>query len=207
MTTVADCERVQREWFAARGRAWTDGPLTVTDGEGGLNIMFPAVLEPGAVRRVADLGRERGLSLVGAWLGADVDASALAAEGFERGWEPWWMTAPITAIGPTDDPRITVSRRPVGWRARAREGAVEPAGAAWAHLRGSFAGVFDMCVRRELWRRGLGSALLRAVCAAAASAGAEQAVLNGTPMGKLLYTSRGFVQIGVGITWWLHLAE
>jgi hypothetical protein len=31
-----------------------------------------------------------------------VDASALAAAGFERGWRPWWMTAPLPALEAPD---------------------------------------------------------------------------------------------------------
>ena len=54
-------------------------------------------------------------------------------------------------------------------------------------------------------RRGLGTGLLHAVCSAAGDAGARHAVLNAAPEGKLLYSGRGFTQIGEGITWWLHL--
>jgi GNAT superfamily N-acetyltransferase len=54
-------------------------------------------------------------------------------------------------------------------------------------------------------RRGFGTGLLYAVCAAARDAGARHAVLNATPEGKLLYSARGFRQIGEGITWWHHL--
>jgi len=56
------------------------------------------------------------------------------------------------------------------------------AGHAWSHLRGETetAGVFDMQVWPQFQRRGLGSGLLRAVVAAAAGAGASNAVLNAT---------------------------
>jgi GNAT superfamily N-acetyltransferase len=80
------------------------------------------------------------------------------------------------------------------------------AGRAWSHVNGETAGVFDMEVWPAFQRRGLGSGLLRAVVAAAADAGADNAVLNATPEGKLLYESCGFRQIGAGITWWLNLA-
>ena len=49
--------------------------------------------------------------------------------------------------------------------------------------------------------------LLKAVCAGAGDAGAQNAVLNATPDGKKLYETCGFKQIGEGITWWLHPAE
>ena len=54
-------------------------------------------------------------------------------------------------------------------------------------------------------RRGIGTALLATVCAAARDAGAKRAALNATPEGKLLYSSCGFSQIGEGITWWHHM--
>jgi GNAT superfamily N-acetyltransferase len=53
---------------------------------------------------------------IGAWLGTEVDASALAAAGFERGWAPWWMTAPVSAIGAADDPRIELQQDTVDYR-------------------------------------------------------------------------------------------
>jgi len=63
----------------------------------------------------------------------------------------------------------------------------------------------------EVWTDGPltwvdGPDVLRAVCTAAHAAGAEHAVLNATPEGKLLCAKCGFAQIGEGITWWLHLA-
>ena len=58
----------------------------------------------------------------------------------------------------------------------------------------------DDDVRPPFRRRGLGTALLQAVSAAAAAAGARHAVLNATPE---LYETCGFRQIGEGITWWL----
>lgn len=65
------------------------------------------------------------------------------------------------------------------------------------------AGIFDMAVWPSFRRRGLGTALLRAICAAAT--GARHAALNATPEGKLLYSRCGFTHIGEGTTWWLHL--
>jgi GNAT superfamily N-acetyltransferase len=62
-----------------------------------------------------------------------------------------------------------------------------------------------MAVWPPFRRRGIGSALLAAVCTAAAEAGARNAVLNATPEGKLLYSTAGFTQIGAGRTWWRHL--
>ncbi len=181
-------------------------------------------LPEGSVAR-ADPGE-----IVGAWLSLDVDTAPLAAAGFERGWSPWWMTAPIAEIGETNDPRVrlkesttdysgehagyasmlelTRERPQHSWYAAAYVGPELPfAGHAWSHLSGTantIAGVFDMAVWPPFRRRGLGTALLQLVCAAARDGGAEHAVLNATPEGKKLYETCGFRQIGEGITWWLH---
>ncbi len=78
------------------------------------------------------------------------------------------------------------------------------AGRAWSFRSDDdrLAGVFDMAVWPRFQRRGLGTGLLTAVCAAARRAGARYAVLNATPPGKLRYESLGFHQIGAGITYW-----
>ena len=235
MPSVKDCEVAQTCWFTCRaavlgGQTWNDGPLLwVREGDE-QNLMFPEHIPVDAVARGVKSAREAGVRIIGAWLGTDVDTSALAAVGFERGWEPWWMTAAVGDVGAPDDPRIELQQDTVdytGEYADSRESLklarVVPrhswyaaayddrkgrrfAGRTWSHLVGETAGVFDMAVWPPFRRRGLGSGLLRAVVAAAASAGASNAVLNATPEGKLLYESCGFRQIGAGITWWLHLS-
>ena len=243
MPTIEACEAAQTCWFTCRaevlgGETWRDGPLTwVREGDG-MSLMFPERIPADAVRRGVNRARDTGMRIVGAWLGTEVDASALAGAGFERGWEPWWMTAAVGDVGAAGDPRIelqqdtddfrgeyadyreslklTRERPQHSWYAaayddragRASRNGHRFAGHAWSHFRGETetAGVFDMHVWPQFQRRGLGSGLLRAVVAAAAGAGASNAVLNATPQGKLLYESCGFRQIGVGITWWLHLS-
>ncbi|MFJ9898332.1 GNAT family N-acetyltransferase [Streptomyces sp. NPDC091280] len=233
MVTVADCERVQASWFRARaevlgGEVWSDGPLEWVDGPDGQTLMFPRSLPADAVARGVERAKRRGAGSVGVWLSADVDAGPLAEAGFERGWSPWWMTAPIAELEGGVDPRIelqldsddyggqfadyraqlALARLPVprAWYAAAYDGGSRRfAGRAWSFLDGESAGVFDMAVWEPFRRRGLGSGLLRVVCAAAGRAGARHAVLNATPEGKLLYSKCGFTQIGAGITWWLHL--
>jgi hypothetical protein len=59
MVTVADCERVQTNWFRVRatalgGAVRTDRDLVWSDGPDGLNLMFPAALTTAAVRRGLD---------------------------------------------------------------------------------------------------------------------------------------------------------
>lgn len=223
--TVADCERVQAGWFRARaarlgGRRWQDGPLDWLDGPDGLSLMFPTRLPADAVARGVAEARRRDTG-IGVWLGLEVDASALLDAGFEEGWSPWWMTAPCSAVGAADDERVELLERhdedPGAWSAPAmtaasprdtwyavaRESGVV-AGRAWSHRVGPLAGVFDMDVWPPHQRHGLGTGLLRAVCAAAAAAGAAHAVLNATPDGERLYATCGFRRIGEGITWWLH---
>lgn len=222
---MRDCERVQAAWFRTRaarlgGRRWRDGGLDWLEGPDGLSLMFPAELPPDAVARGAADARRRRV-LAGVWLGLEVDPAPLADAGFERGWTPRWMAAPCADVGPAHDPRVELLNRldadPGAWPAPAMT-AVSPqdtwyaaarvdgvvAGRAWSHLAGSLAGVFDMDVWPPHGRQGLGTGLLRAVCAAAAGAGATHAVLNATPDGERLYRTCGFRCIGDGSTWWLH---
>ncbi|MFC8733759.1 GNAT family N-acetyltransferase [Luteimicrobium sp. NPDC057192] len=235
MVTTADCERVQSAWFRLRattlgGVAHHDGDLEWTDGPDGLNLLFPRNLTTAAVRRGLDRARAAGRTPVGAWLASDVDPTALADAGFERGWSPWWMVADladVAAAAPAAGPHVTLEEdaddyrgehaayrdqlslarlRPrVAWYAAAHVGPGRRfAGRAWSFLDGGLAGVFDMAVWPPFRRRGLGTALLGAVCAAAREAGATHAVLNATPEGKLLYETCGFRQVGEGATWWWH---
>jgi GNAT superfamily N-acetyltransferase len=233
VVTVTDCERVQTNWFRTRadatgGAVWRDDGLLWTDGPDGMNLMFPATLSTAAVRRGVDRARELGRDIIGAWLGVDVDASALADAGFERGWSPWWMTAGLTDVPQPRDARVTLDQDgrdyrgehaayrdqlavtrlepPRAWHAAARESG-RFAGHAWSFRDGELAGIFDMGVWPRFQRRGLGTALLATVCAAARESGAHDAVLNATPEGKALYSTCGFTQIGEGITWWHHMAE
>jgi GNAT superfamily N-acetyltransferase len=232
VVTVADCQRVQTNWYRLRaetcgGEVWTDGPLTWTDGPDGQNLMFPAAISKPAVLRGVARARDRGLTIVGAWLGLDVDPTPLAEAGFTRGWSPWWMTVDLaTMSGHSDDRvelqldttdyqdqdrdyrrRLAVARRQPtrAWYAAAY---TDPgrrfAGRAWSFLDDDLAGVFDMAVWPPFRRQGLGTGLLHAVCAAARLAGARAAVLNATPEGTFLYRACGFQPIGEGITWWYH---
>jgi GNAT superfamily N-acetyltransferase len=232
--TVADCERVQTGWFRLRaetlgGCMWNDGPLTWIAETGTLWLMFPRELPAPAIERGIAVARDLGVASIGAWLSLDVDATPLSAAGFEHGWSPWWMTASLADVAGPPDPRIELRFDPAdyngehadyraevaltrltpprAWYAAARAGKGRRfAGRAWSFLDSPLAGVFDMAIWPPFRRRGLGTGVLRAVCAAAADAGATDAVLNATPEGKLLYSASGFTQIGEGITWWLHLS-
>lgn len=227
MVTVADCQRVQTSWYRFRaeacgGEVWTDGTLSWIDGPDGLNLMFPPRMTTAAVRRGVDRARDRGLSIVGAWLDLAVDPAPLAEAGFTRGWSPWWMTADLSGPVGRADPRVELQvpadnpaeeagarRQPTrAWYAGAYTAPDRRfAGHAWSFLDGDLAGVFDMAVWKPFRRTGYGTGLLHTVCAAARQAGARHAVLNATPEGKLLYRTCGFTQIGEGITWWHHLGN
>jgi GNAT superfamily N-acetyltransferase len=229
--TVRDCEQAQTAWFLTRaellgGEAWRDRGLVWASEPGSACLLFPEEIRADAL--AAGLERVRAQRvIVGAWLSRAVDPEPLHDAGFERGWSPWWMTARIDEVGLTDDPRVELREETTDYggghasyarslaltRARPKHtwyaAAHEPpgrrfAGHAWSHLVGDVAGIFDMSVWPAFQRRGLGTALLRTVCAAAGAAGAVDAVLNATPEGKKLYETCGFTQIGEGITWWLH---
>jgi GNAT superfamily N-acetyltransferase len=235
VVTVADCQRVQTNWYRLRaetcgGEVWSDGPLTWIDGPDGQNLMFPATMSVAALRRGVRRARERRLPIVGAWLAPDVDPAPLIEAGFTRGWSPWWMTADLDDVVGEPDSRVELQvdtrdyenadpeyrgllavarRRPArAWYAAAyRPEGRRFAGRAWSFLDGDLAGVFDMDVWEPFRRRGYGTGLLRAVCGAARGAGARHAVLNATPEGKLLYRTCGFTLIGEGVTWWNHLGS
>ena len=229
--TVADCEINQAAWNAAiavagGGEVWEDDGLRWSWQAHDRHLMlnFPRAIDLAAARRGVAAALERGAWIIGAWLASDVDASALEAAGFERGWEPWWMAAALESITDPSDERVTITTDvpeygPEGqrllsladapnaraWHAAARlDGRF--AGRAWAFAPGKVAGIYDMDVWPKFQRQGLGRALLRELCRSARAVGAQLAVLNATPEGERLYSVEGFVRIGVGITYWHHLA-
>ena len=232
VATVLDCELNQAAWnvavaIAGGGEVWEDDGLRWAWQPHNQHLMlsFPDQIDIAAARRGVEAARRREASIVGAWLAADVDPSALLSVGFERGWEPWWMSADLDRIAEPEDRRVSITtevpeygdsgRRllslAVGtdacaWHAVAREEG-RFAGRAWAFARGEHRRYLDdMDVWPEFQRRGLGRALLRAVCGSAHAVCGQVAVLNATPDGEPLYRAEGFVRIGTGITYWHHLA-
>jgi GNAT superfamily N-acetyltransferase len=229
--TVAECEKSQTEWncaiaIAGGGEVWQDAGLLWSwqAHDSQLMLNFPRVIDGVAVRRGVEFALAHEARIIGAWLSPETDATALEATGFERGWEPWWMAAPLDAIREPDDPRATLTaevpeygpggqrlltlaraERPRAWHAAARlDGRL--AGRAWCLIDAGLAGIYDMEVWPRFQRRGLGRALLRTLCDAARNAGATNAVLNATPEGERLYSAEGFRRVGDGITYWHHLA-
>lgn len=228
--TVAECEATQTRWNlaiaeAGGGCVWEDRGLRWSwqAHDGQLMLNFPREIDPRAARAGIEFAREREAGIVGAWLSQETDAATLEAIGFERGWEPWWMAAPVEAVPEPDDPRAVLSAEipeygPNGQRLLSLARSDPPrahhavarldsrfAGRAWCLLVGDLAGVYDMEVWPQFQRRGLGRALLRTICDAARRAGATRAVLNATPAGEPLYLAEGFMHVGRGITYWHHL--
>jgi GNAT superfamily N-acetyltransferase len=135
------------------------------------------------------------------------------------------MAAELTAIPACTDDRVSLTadvpeygpRGPASADARAGPprdrlpavACVDGAfgGRAWSFATGAHAGVYDMDVWPVFRRRGLGRALLRVVCSAARTAGAQFATLNATAEGEPLYAAEGFARLGEGITTGTTCAE
>lgn len=236
MTTIAGCQRMQRAWFAAMAQA--TGGRTFSTHESDwvwlparreLMLMFPTTLSPAGLRPGLAEGVRLGARTVGVWLNGAVRARELPDFGFESGWQPWWMSAPVEALtglsragaaitsqvpeysGPlAAELAVARAQPPKAWHALTRvdEG---PVGAAYSFYDGAatdakaLGGIFNMEVLPQFRRRGLGTALLSAVAQEAAAAGAQELALNATPEGYELYSRRGFELIGRGQTWWLQL--
>ena len=226
--TVADCQRNQSAWNSAvagrGGEVWEDGGLHWSwhAHDGQLMLNFPLRIDVAEARRGVEAARARGARIIGAWLAPDVDASALEAVGFERGWEPWWMAAQLSEIAPSDDERVALCSKVPEYGEAGRQllalATVRPAAPgmpspAWMALlqgahgrlpRRDTAGIYDMEVWPRFRRKGRARALLRTVCGAARAAGARSAVLNASPDGERVYLAEGFAHIGKGITYWHH---
>ena len=228
--TIADCELSQTQWnqaiaLAGGGSVWEDRGLDWSwqAHDGQLTLNFPRKINPEAVRGGIEFAHKHNAQSIGAWLSQGADAAALEATGFERGWEPWWMAAPLDALHEPDDPRVVLSaevpeyglggqrllslargENPRAWHAVARV-AGDFAGRAWCLVTDDLAGIYDMDVRPQFQGAGLGRALLRSVCDAARRAGATRAVLNATQAGEPLYSAEGFAHLGHGVTYWHHL--
>ncbi|MGI8418604.1 MAG: hypothetical protein ACR2P2_20880 [Nakamurella sp.] len=71
VVAVADCQRVQTNWFRLRasalgGEAWTDGPSMWIEGPDNQNLTFSETMSTTDVLRGIDRTRERGRAIVGA---------------------------------------------------------------------------------------------------------------------------------------------
>jgi ribosomal protein S18 acetylase RimI-like enzyme len=123
--------------------------------------------------------------------------------------EPW-----VAESLPYDDPgaaerrRALAARRPRHvWHVAARRDGTPVGHATLSAGTGTLgvAGIYDVGVRPDERRRGIGRALTAAVCALARERGYVYATLNATYEGELLYRALGFRSVGLAQTWWLHL--
>ena len=99
MVTLADCQRTQHAWFRALAEAtggrsfsthkmdWVWLPETHE-----MLCMFPTEITPAGLEPVLAEAERRGVAAVGIWMSAAIRKSILPQYGFERGWQPWWMT-------------------------------------------------------------------------------------------------------------------
>jgi ribosomal protein S18 acetylase RimI-like enzyme len=181
--------------------------LVVNGAEGALP--FPLKRTRAAVADAMQRVDELALGTVSCW-SLDEDkalGTLLIARGFEWGWQPWWMALDLARL-PSEEPGHRVLRR--------RRGAVHllavrdeqrNIGGVVVNPWRRIAGIYDMGVRPEYRRRGIGRSLTLAACRLAHELGCTHAVLNATPEGELLYRTVGFQRLGEGRTWWRHPGE
>jgi ribosomal protein S18 acetylase RimI-like enzyme len=217
LSAIASNHRV---WFrrAAGARVErVDGiELVVNRGVGA--IPFPArrtraavahAVERAGVARAVERAGELRLSTVSCWSLTEDKAlgTVLIARGFEWGWQPWWMALELTRVdGEEPRHRVEVRRRGAIRSAAVRDGD-RNAGHVLVNPWRGIAGLYDMEVRPEYRRRGIGRSLVLGACQVAREAGCTHAVLNATPEGELLYRTVGFERLGEGRTWWRHPGE
>jgi ribosomal protein S18 acetylase RimI-like enzyme len=200
-----------RVWFrrgaGARVERVGGVELVVNGAEGALP--FPLKRTRAAVADALERVDELALQTVSCW-SLDEDkalGTLLIARGFEWGWQPWWMALDLARL-PSEEPSHLVHhgrRGPVHLFAVRDEQrniggvVVNP----WRRI----AGIYDMGVRPEHRRQGIGRSLTLAACRLARELGCTHTVLNATPEGELLYRTVGFQRLGEGRTWWRHPGE
>lgn len=197
-----------RVWFrrgaSARVERLGGVELVVSGTEGA--IPFPARRTRAAVARVVERLGELRLGTASCWSLTEDKAlgTLLIARGFEWGWQPWWMALELDQL-PAEDPghRVLHRRRGAFHLLAVRDEHRNLGGVIVNPWRG-IAGIYDMGVRPEHRRRGIGRALTLCACRIARGAGCTHAVLNATPEGELLYRTVGFTRLGEGRTWWRH---
>jgi GNAT superfamily N-acetyltransferase len=199
-----------RSWFRRRGGAVErlGGIDLIVNGPEGA-IAFPARRTRAAVARAVDRADELELRTVSCW-SLDEDkalGTLLIARGFEWGWQPWWMALDLRQL-PDEEPghRVLSLRRGANRVLAVRDGARNVGGVTVNPWHG-IAGIYDMGVRPEHRRQGIGRALTLAAGQLARDLGCSHAALNATPEGELLYRTVGFRRLGEGRTWWRHPGE
>ncbi len=201
-----------RAWFRRAADSRIERPggieLVVHGPEGALP--FPVKRDRPAVAGAVQRADELELRTVSCW-SLDEDkalGTLLIARGFEWGWQPWWMALELDRM-PAEKPRhrVHVRRRGSVHRLAVRDGDGRRIGGVFVNPWRGIAGVYDMGVRPQHRRRGIGRALTLAACRLARDLGCTHAVLNATPDGEQLYRTVGFERLGEGRTWWRHPGE
>ncbi|MBV8948449.1 MAG: GNAT family N-acetyltransferase [Solirubrobacterales bacterium] len=199
-----------RAWFRRHGDVAerSRGIDLIVNGREG-TIAFPARRSRAAVAWAVDRATALGLPTVSCWSLSEDKAlgTLLIARGFEWGWQPWWMALDLDAL-PDEELRHRVRSRRRGaiYVLAVRDERHNIGGVVVNPWRG-IAGIYDMGVRPEYRRRGIGRALTLAAGRLARDLGCTHAVLNATPEGELLYRTVGFGRLGEGRTWWRHPGE
>jgi GNAT superfamily N-acetyltransferase len=199
-----------RSWFRRRGGAVErlGGIDLIVNGHEG-TIAFPPRRTRGAVARAVEHADALELRTLSCWSLSEDRAlgTLLIARGFEWGWQPWWMGLDLDDL-PDEEPRHQVHSRRRGAThvvaVRDRGGNL---GSVTVNPWRRIAGIYDMGVRPEHRRQGIGRALTLAACRLAHDVGCSHAVLNATPEGERLYRTVGFQRLGEGRTWWRHPGE
>lgn len=238
MVTIAQSQRLQAAWYAALAAA-TGGKTFSTHGctwvwlpaRRELLMMFPDAVSASAVRPALAEGMRLGATSARVWLNSAVDATDLRPLGFAPSWQPWWMTAPVSAVvrsgdddavlttevpdysGPlAQELRVVRSEPRQAWHAVTRDAVSgNISGAAYSfHPSGDpglhgLGGIHHLEVLPAHQRRGLATALLSATARAAGQAGAVHLAVNATPEGYEFLSRRGFTLLGRGRTWSLGL--
>lgn len=220
---ILDCESVQAGWLrqsaiAVGGKTFRTHQLewAWNPAESTLYGFFPRAVEEAGLRPALAEATRLGAKTVGIWANAAIRVPQALKLGFETGWQPWWMTADISACTDDVDAALVTHQGldlPDGaWQATVRQAEdwvgsgtvfIPPHGVSASA--GSLAGIFDMYVEESQQRQGIGGRILRSLMQRARSEGIQALVLNSTPSGERLYRAHGFELIGRGQTYWLHL--
>jgi GNAT superfamily N-acetyltransferase len=182
-----------------------DGIDLIVNGREGA-IAFPARRNRAAVAWAIERAAALRLRRLSCW-SLDEDkalGTLLIARGFEWGWQPWWMSLELARL-PAEEPRhTTIHDRWKGFHVFTVRDEQRVIGGVSVNPWRGIAGIYDMGVRPEHRRQGIGRALTLAACGLARELGCTHAGLNATPEGELLYSTVGFERLGEGRTWWRH---
>lgn len=107
----------------------------------------------------------------------------------------------VTAVGDGERDRVSFV-----WKLSARRGKAWLGGCKLHVTTGEHGvgGLFDMYVKPEERRQGVGAALTSATCEAAKKLGCHHVLVNATEEGAPVYQRVGFQSIGMGRTWYLR---